>query len=80
MLVFVGCSSEKICLYEQPAGKFCSVMKKCTKGETKDFIDGDDPKSPTAGRKTCESLGYDCGISVGKARGCRMEDPPLSKD
>ncbi len=73
VLLFVGCSSEKVCLYEQPAGKFCSVMKKCSKGETKDFVEGDDAKASQAGKKTCESLGYDCGLGYMKGRSCSMK-------
>ena len=62
---------EKVCLYEQPAGKFCALMDKCSKGEAKDLVEGDDPEGSAAGRKTCESLGYACGPGYAQGRACK---------
>lgn len=69
VLLTCGCG-DKVCVYEQPAGKFCAVMDKCTKGEPKDFVEGDDSASSTAGKKTCESLGFECGPGYTKGRAC----------
>lgn len=69
LLILAGCS-DKVCVYEQPRGQFCAVMDSCKDGATHDLVDGDDADSNMAGKKTCESLGFDCSMGYAKGRAC----------
>ncbi len=70
VFVFLFGCGKKVCTYEDGVGKWCALD--CKGDAQHALIDSDDPEGMVPGKKTCESLGYECGEFSPKNGACRM--------